>query len=80
VTLTLEQLASFGSSRAGQRSLYQVRGLPPGEEALIAGADERGWRLLRARREAADDDWAGHYPTADAALEALLRTLPAGLD
>jgi len=51
--------------------LYQVRGLPPGNEALIAGADYRGWHVLRTFGAEQDEDWTGHYGTVEEALLAL---------
>jgi len=62
--LTLEQIGA---------SLFQVNGLPEGDVALIAGADYRGWRILRTVNGRSDDDWTGEYPTPSAALEALRR-------
>jgi len=69
VPLTLEQIAYC---------LYQVHGLPPGQEALIAGADYRGWRLLRTIDGRCDEDWTGYYETAEAALRHLETLVNAG--
>jgi hypothetical protein len=52
---------------------YEVRGMPPGEQAWIAnfGAPHReDWRVLRARN-GAQSDWTGHYESAEAAMRML---------
>jgi hypothetical protein len=51
--------------------VFRVHGLPAGQTALIAGADSRGWRVLRTRPGYADEDWTGCYATLQDALDAL---------
>lgn len=49
--------------------IYQVEGLPPGENAKIAEFNQ-SWRILRWN----DDwhgNWTGNYASAEAALAAL---------
>ena len=48
---------------------YEVNGLPAGEHAKIAYYD-RAWHILRWN-DAWHGNWAGSYPTADAALDGL---------
>ena len=49
---------------------YEVRGLPPGEEAQI-GLDGERWRILRFKGGAKQGDWAGDYKSENEALAAL---------
>jgi hypothetical protein len=60
--LTMEQIAS---------RLYHVKGSPSGTEALIAGADSRGWKVLRTTGGRCDEDWTGNYRSPYDAIRAI---------
>ena len=55
--------------RGYQAIVFEVRGLPRGEEAWIAQLDLR-WKVLRARA-GIHTDWEGDYATEQHALTAL---------
>ena len=48
---------------------YDVRGLPPGEQADIAQFDHR-WKILRMKNSVRGE-WTGDYVTAEDAFAAL---------
>jgi hypothetical protein len=50
---------------------YHVKGLPQGEEALIADwGPHKKWMMLRIK-DNVSGEWTGHYETAAAALTVL---------
>jgi hypothetical protein len=55
--------------------VYDVMGLPPGEQAKIATFDSRRtWQIMRIRNDAMKD-WVGDHASPEAALEHLRRQI-----
>lgn len=50
---------------------YDVIGMPPGEEAMIANFPVQGWKILKIKDGVTTQSWAGEYATVDDALNAL---------
>jgi hypothetical protein len=60
----------YGTGRA---FFFEVRNLPPGEEALICnfgGRNQDRWRVLQIK-EGVSGHWAGNYASAPEALATL---------
>lgn len=76
-TLSLHAIAHAGESldlsERDEVIQFEVRGLPPREQAWIANFGSRyqeSWRVLRAEN-GVQSDWTGDYNSADEALAVL---------